>query len=157
MKHELSELEAEFPSLITPDSPTQRVAGAPKEELGKVRHKVRQWSLNDCFSPEEFLAFDERVKKILSKGASQKVEYVCEHKIDGLKIVFVLDTSLNADVPASTATNDDMCFSVAVLKIADTSSVVSASGTTIIESRGYNTCNPNAANRFERAIRTVNQ
>lgn len=70
---------------------------------------------------------------------------------------FVLDTSLNADVPASTATNDDMCFSVAVLKIADTSSVVSASGTTIIESRGYNTCNPNAANRFERAIRTVNQ
>ena len=94
LKHELSELEAEFPSLITPDSPTQRVAGAPKEELVKVRHKVRQWSLNDCFSPEEFLAFDERVKKILSKGASQKVEYVCEHKIDGLKIVLEYEKGL---------------------------------------------------------------
>jgi len=53
--------------------------------------------------------------------------------------------------------NEDMCFSVAVLKTIDTSGNAVASGTTIIESRGYNTCNVDAVNRFERAIRTVNQ
>ncbi len=87
LKRELSELESKYPELITPDSPTQRVAGGIKAELVKVRHNVRQWSLNDCFTPEEFLAFDERVKKILGKKSGENIEYVAEHKIDGLKIV----------------------------------------------------------------------
>ncbi len=86
LKHELASLEAKHPELITPDSPTQRVAGVPKDELAKVTHKVRQWSLNDCFSPEEFKSFDERVKKALGNPKGE-IEYVCEHKIDGLKIV----------------------------------------------------------------------
>jgi len=87
LKRELSDLEAKYPELITADSPTQRVAGAVKEELPKVRHEVRQWSLNDCFTPEEFVSFDERVKRFLKLDLSLPVEYVCEHKIDGLKIV----------------------------------------------------------------------
>ncbi|MFA6050818.1 MAG: NAD-dependent DNA ligase LigA, partial [Candidatus Paceibacterota bacterium] len=87
LKRELSELEAKYPELVTPDSPTQRVAGGVKDELSKVRHKVKQWSLNDCFTPEDFLAFDQRIKKILGTDATKKIEYVCEHKIDGLKIV----------------------------------------------------------------------
>lgn len=87
LKHELSDLEAKHPELITPDSPTQRVAGGIKDELTKVRHKVRQWSLNDCFSPKEFIAFDERVKRFLKRDLKEDVAYVCEHKIDGLKIV----------------------------------------------------------------------
>src|SRR3989344_5578370 len=87
LKHELSEIEKEYPELITPDSPTQRVAGGVKAELTKVRHKIKQWSLNDCFSPEEFLEFDTRVKKFLKVDSKMDIEYVCEHKIDGLKIV----------------------------------------------------------------------
>lgn len=85
LKHELSEIEKHNPELVTPDSPTQRVAGGVKKELSKVPHKIRQWSLNDCFSSEAFLEFDTRIKKLLK---SQKdIAYVCEHKIDGLKIV----------------------------------------------------------------------
>lgn len=85
LKRELSDLESKYPMLITPDSPTQRVAGGVKEELVKVRHRVKQWSLNDCFSPEEFMSFDARVKKII--GTDKDIDYICEHKIDGLKIV----------------------------------------------------------------------
>lgn len=68
---------------------------------------------------------------------------------------FFLDNTLNAD-SGTDATNADMCFAVSVLKTIETSSNATASGTTIIESRGYNTCNVDSVNRFERAIRTVN-
>lgn len=87
LKHELTDLEAKYPQLITPDSPTQRVAGGIKSELTKVRHKVRQWSLNDCFTPLEFIAFDERIKRLQKIDLKTPIAYVCEHKIDGLKIV----------------------------------------------------------------------
>ena len=52
LKHELSQLEAEFPDLITPDSPTQRVAGRPLDKFEKVTHKKRMISLADVFSEE---------------------------------------------------------------------------------------------------------
>lgn len=87
LKKELKDLEDANPSLITPDSPTQRVAGGVKDELSKVKHKIRQWSLNDCFTPLEFKSFDERVKRFLKKNLDADIPYVCEHKIDGLKII----------------------------------------------------------------------
>lgn len=87
LKKELSDLEAQFPELITPDSPTQRVAGGVKDELIKVTHKTRQWSLNDCFTPGEFVEFDERVKRFLKIDPASPMEYVSEHKIDGLKVI----------------------------------------------------------------------
>ncbi|MES2059877.1 MAG: NAD-dependent DNA ligase LigA, partial [Patescibacteria group bacterium] len=87
LKHELSQIEQEFPALVTPDSPTQRVAGGIKDELAKVRHKIKQWSLNDCFTPKEFEEFDKRTKKFLNLDLNADMAYVCEHKIDGLKIV----------------------------------------------------------------------
>ena len=65
LKHELSELETAHPSLISPDSPSQRVAGRPLPGFKKVRHKVAQWSFNDAFTPEDIRAFDERVKRFL--------------------------------------------------------------------------------------------
>ncbi len=85
LKHEIAELEATYPALITPDSPTQRVAGTPLPGFKKVPHKVPQWSFNDAFSEEEMREWDKRVKKILGNEAPS---YVCELKIDGLKIVF---------------------------------------------------------------------
>ncbi len=87
LKHELVEIEKQYPELITPDSPTQRVAGGIKDELQKVKHKVKQWSLNDCFTPEEFIDFDLRVKRFLGEDLGKDISYVCEHKIDGLKII----------------------------------------------------------------------
>ncbi len=83
LKHELVSLEDQFPDLITPDSPSQRIGGKPLPEFTKVEHKVAQWSFNDAFTPEDMLAFDIRVKKIINEQPS----YTCEHKIDGLKVV----------------------------------------------------------------------
>lgn len=91
LKHELSEIEKKYPELIAPDSPSQRVAGKPLPEFKKVKHAVEQWSFNDAFSPEEMRDFDERLQRFL-KG--DKPTYVCELKIDGLKIVFTYESGL---------------------------------------------------------------
>lgn len=88
LKDELSKLEAEYPELYDPNSPTQRVAGKPLDAFKKVQHKVAQWSFNDAFTEEDMRAFDERVKRFLGSNLKeQNVEYVCELKIDGLKVV----------------------------------------------------------------------
>ncbi len=88
LKRELSELEAVHPSLISPDSPSQRVAGKPLPGFKKVRHKVAQWSFNDAFTPEDIRAFDERVKRFLRSTHGQVAPtYVGELKIDGLKVI----------------------------------------------------------------------
>ncbi len=83
LKAELIELETQFPDLITPDSPTQRVGAALSEKLPKIDHKTRKYSLGDAFSTEDLIEFDERVKRFLRV---ENVEYSCELKIDGLNI-----------------------------------------------------------------------
>lgn len=83
LKYELALLEEKYPELITPDSPTQVVAGAPVPFLAKVKHQVPQWSFNDAFTEDDIRAFDERVRKL--SGAVPT--YDLELKIDGLKIV----------------------------------------------------------------------
>src|SRR6478672_10055851 len=62
LKHELSQLETEYPELITPDSPTQRVAGQPLPGFTQVTHTARMLSLNDVFSREEVEAWLTRVR-----------------------------------------------------------------------------------------------
>lgn len=88
LKHELATLEKQYPSLVSTDSPTQKVAGTVLPELTKVRHITPQWSLDDAFSEDELNAFDERVRKGLDKkGSARDVSYALELKIDGLHIV----------------------------------------------------------------------
>ena len=62
LSRELKALEAQFPELVTPDSPTQKVGGAPSEKFEKVEHKVRMESLQDAFSFDELREFDRRVR-----------------------------------------------------------------------------------------------
>jgi DNA ligase (NAD+) len=90
LKRELVDIETEYPELITPDSPSQRVAGAPLPEFKKVEHKVPQWSFNDAFSEDDIRNFDARVKRMLKSESGKDLvpTYICELKIDGLKIVF---------------------------------------------------------------------
>lgn len=87
LKHELSEIEKAHPELVTPDSPSQRVAGAPLPQFKKVRHKVTQWSFNDAFDEDEVREFDLRVKRFLGFSKDAAVEYTVELKIDGLKVI----------------------------------------------------------------------
>jgi DNA ligase (NAD+) len=93
LKKELFDLEAEFPELVTPDSPTQRVAGKPLKEFKKVRHGERMTSFNDAFSEEDMRDWFTRLENYLGRplrpaavrGIAVPLFY-CELKIDGLAI-----------------------------------------------------------------------
>ena len=93
LKRELVEIETKYPALVSVDSPSQRVAGRPLPEFEKVAHKVSQWSFNDAFTEGDIRDFDERVKKRLNFSSDPRfslysdLSYVCELKIDGLKVV----------------------------------------------------------------------
>ena len=83
LKHELQQLEEQFPNLVTPDSPTQRVGGTPLGEFKKVRHAVRMLSLNDVFSAEETTSWVERIQKIVP---GRVLDFYGEVKMDGLAV-----------------------------------------------------------------------
>ena len=91
LKKELADIETAYPELVTPDSPTQRVAGRALDNFIKVKHTVSQWSFNDAFSVDDILAFDKRLKKFLHVST---IEYTAELKIDGFKIVLTYDKGL---------------------------------------------------------------
>jgi DNA ligase (NAD+) len=80
---ELNELEGRHPELRTPDSPTQRVGGAPLAEFAEVRHRTPMLSINNAFDEEEVRAFDKRVRQALG---AETVAYAAEPKFDGLAI-----------------------------------------------------------------------
>ena len=88
--HELERIEAEYPDLVTADSPTQRVAGRPVEGFEEVEHLVPMLSLDNAYNEEELRAFDERVRRAAGLG-EQAVAYVAELKIDGLSIALTYD------------------------------------------------------------------
>lgn len=88
LKHELSQIEAEHPELITPDSPTQRVAGEPLAQFKKIQHGSRMLSLNDVFSEDEFLAWYERMKKLAGKA---QIDLFMDVKMDGLACALVYE------------------------------------------------------------------
>ena len=79
----LKELELQHPELITPDSPTQRVGGAPAAELPKVRHPAPMLSLDNTYSVDDLRDFDRRVRELAGRD---RVEYVAELKLDGLSM-----------------------------------------------------------------------
>lgn len=88
LKHELSQLEAQFPDLITSDSPTQQVAGAPLPGFTQVRHSQRMLSLNDVFNRDEVEAWITRTDK-LAPGRSH--EFLVDIKMDGLACALVYE------------------------------------------------------------------
>ncbi|MBP9727793.1 MAG: NAD-dependent DNA ligase LigA [Candidatus Moranbacteria bacterium] len=92
---ELVALEEQYPELVVSTSPTQRVGEKPLEAFQKVKHATRQWSFDDVFDFAELQAWDKKVKRFLEKESQHStfniqhsaLEYVCELKIDGLKMV----------------------------------------------------------------------
>jgi DNA ligase (NAD+) len=79
----LKQWEAENPKLVTPDSPTQRLGGAPREGFQTVQHRTPMVSLDNAFSFEELASFDRRVRQATGR---EKIEYTTEHKFDGLSM-----------------------------------------------------------------------
>ena len=91
MMNQLKDLEAEHRDLLTPDSPTQRVGGEPREGFQTVRHKTPMVSLDNAFSFDELRAFDRRVRELAGR---EKIEYIGEHKFDGLSMSLLYEKGL---------------------------------------------------------------
>ena len=88
---ELQELEQRYPSLVTPDSPTQRVGAKVEGDFRPVAHALPMLSLNNAFAEEEVAAFDRRVREGLGL---EQVEYAAEPKFDGLAISITYEDGL---------------------------------------------------------------
>ncbi len=84
--NELKQLEEQHPELITPDSPTQRVAGEPVEEFAPVEHKVAMLGLDNAMSTEELVEFEGRIGRAMP---GERFDYVCEPKIDGVGVALL--------------------------------------------------------------------
>ena len=84
LMRELKALEAKHPELVTPDSPTQRVGGKPKEGFPKVAHSRPMLSLDNVNSEEELRDWDRRVRELAGENAA--IAYVCEFKLDGMSL-----------------------------------------------------------------------
>jgi len=89
LKKELFDLEQEFPELITPDSPTQRIGGKPLEKFEKVKHPAPMLSFNDAFSEKDIEDWLERISKLLTEEEKNQLDFYCELKIDGLAIELI--------------------------------------------------------------------
>src|SRR6201985_2649431 len=88
LMQELKRLEAEHPELITPDSPTQRVGGKPREGFVKVVHSRPMLSLDNAYNEQELRDWDRRVREL---AGSDKIEYVCEMKLDGMSMALTYE------------------------------------------------------------------
>jgi DNA ligase (NAD+) len=86
---QLEELEARYPELITPDSPTQRVSEQPTKDFSSVRHLVPMLSLSNTYSEQELREFDKRVQGLLRIGEGYR--YTAELKIDGLAVSLIYE------------------------------------------------------------------
>ena len=98
LKNELEELENQFPDLVTADSPTQKVGGAPLDAFVKVRHETPMLSFNDAFSEKEMEEWFARLEKYLGKKISpgRRPLFYCELKLDGLAVELVYEKGILA-------------------------------------------------------------
>jgi DNA ligase (NAD+) len=83
LMRQLKQLEAEHPDLVTPDSPTQRVGGRPREGFVKVPHSSPLLSLDNAYNEQELRDWEQRVRELSGRDG---IEYVCELKLDGLSM-----------------------------------------------------------------------
>ncbi|MDW7644532.1 MAG: NAD-dependent DNA ligase LigA [Desulfuromonadales bacterium] len=86
---ELLDLEAQFPELVHPESPSQRVGAPPLEKFEQVRHSLPMLSLENAFTEGDMRQFDDRVRRFLAR--EQPLEYVCEMKMDGVAVELVYE------------------------------------------------------------------
>jgi DNA ligase (NAD+) len=93
LMEELGRIEAEHPELVTPDSPTQRVGGAPRSDMPKVVHPAPVLSLNNAFSADDLYAWRERIGR-LEPARDVKLDYVVEPKFDGLTVVLTYENGV---------------------------------------------------------------
>jgi len=118
LKDEIEALEKQYPDIVAPDSPTQRIGGKALNKFNKIKHLIPKYSLDDVFSYDEIREFDARVKRFLDLPQSGKVEYTCELKIDGLNMSFHYQRGLfkNAVTRGDGIFGEDVTHTVRTIK-----------------------------------------
>ena len=115
---QLQNLELTHPELITPDSPTQRVGGAPLSQFSSIRHQLPMLSLDNVFDESSFIAFNKRIKDRLELDEEQAVEYCCELKLDGLAVSLLYENGqlIQAATRGDGTTGEDITANVRTIK-----------------------------------------
>jgi len=117
---ELVKLEKEYPEYDTKDSPSKRVGGEVLDHFVKITHKYKQWSFDNVFNIEELIDWQDRNDKILEKSEykDSTYSYVCELKIDGLKVVLTYKdgTLLNAATRGDGSVGEDVTHNIRTIK-----------------------------------------
>src|SRR6201993_1506252 len=112
---QLQKLEAEHPDLITPDSPTQRVGGKPREGVVKVAHSSPMLSLDNTYSEDELRAWERRVHELSGR---KDVDYVCELKLDGMSLALVYEdgTLVRGVTRGDGSTGEDVTLNIRTVR-----------------------------------------
>lgn len=110
---QLSELEQRYPELVTPDSPTQRVGGAPLPHFESVTHRLPMLSLSNVFSEAELMDFEKRVENRLksqSVAFEHPIQFACEPKLDGIAVSLIYEKGslVQAATRGDGATGEDI-------------------------------------------------
>jgi len=112
---ELQSLENEYPSLVTSDSPTQRVGSHPISEFGTIKHRIPMLSLANAMNEAELVAFDERMQKGLDQ---ESVTYMAEPKLDGLSVELVYEngTFIHGSTRGDGFTGEDITHNLKTIR-----------------------------------------
>lgn len=113
---ELQTLEASYPALVAPDSPTQRIGGAALDKFGSVVHRTPMLSLENAANQNEIRDFDQRIKRVL--GNHEELQYLCEPKMDGLAVELVYQDGLlvTASTRGDGVTGEDVTENVRTIR-----------------------------------------
>lgn len=114
--HKLQALEKKYPELIISTSPTQRIGAEPLKAFKQVHHQIPMLSLDNVFTQDELIAFDQRVRQRLKTDASQ--QYVCEPKLDGVAISLIYENGLlqQAATRGDGVTGEDVTLNARTIK-----------------------------------------
>jgi len=113
---ELDHLEKQYPSLLSPDSPTQRVGAKPLEKFSTVRHLTPMLSLGNAFSDEEMLQFSDRISRL--RGFDESIPFVVEPKLDGLAVNLIYEkgTLVQAATRGDGETGEDVTQNIRTIR-----------------------------------------
>jgi DNA ligase (NAD+) len=154
---ELQQLEKQYPELLSPDSPTQRVGALPLKAFAEVRHDVPMLSLDNGFNREEVIAFDKRVRERLE--TMDEVIYSCEPKMDGLAVSIRYEEGklTRAATRGDGATGEDITQNIRTIKTVplllrgnDFPSILEVRGEVYIPKKSFLELNAHAAARGEK-------
>lgn len=157
--NELLQLERDNPSLVTPDSPTQRVGAEPLDAFSKIQHKLPMLSLDNVFTEEELHAFNKRILDRLDFDG--KLEFVAEPKLDGLAISIVYEKGklVQAATRGDGNTGEDVTQNIRTIKSVplrligkDYPDVLEVRGEIFMSKAGFKQLNRQARDQGEKAF-----